>query len=327
MRRRRHDVAVLERVADLARRHQTTDVRHVHHQHRAARVGDLAEARVVQVARVRRVASHDQLGLVDVGVLLQLVVVDQTRLLVHVVRQRLEEDRRARQRLAHLRLGVVGVVAVRQVTARGQVQTHDAAAGTQKTRVHSEVGRRAGVGLHVHAPLLGVQVVRGQSALLAQLLDLVDELVTAVVTVVGVTLGVLVGEAGAKALHDGSGGEVLHIKRGKGYRPQRRSFRGTSTVCSSPSRSFPPIRDQQLRGVLFRATRQTSSVEWIPTCISLLVRLSKDLMPFQKVETVLPPFRLRTTSTTNSTMIIDLDQWKSVTYSSLASSAAGFSAG
>ena len=100
---------------------------------------------------------------------------------------------------------------VRQMTAGGQVQTHDTAAGTQQTRVHGQVGRRAGVGLHVHAPLLRVQMVSLEGTGLAQLLDLVDELVTTVVAVMRVTLGVLVGEARTEALHDSSGSEVLFL--------------------------------------------------------------------------------------------------------------------
>ena len=69
-------------------------------------------------------------------------------------------------------------------------------------------------------------MVRLEGTRLAQLLDLVDELVTTIVAVVRITLGVLVGEAGTEALHDGSGGEVLGVKREEGYNLRSDHFEG-----------------------------------------------------------------------------------------------------
>ena len=46
------DVGVLARVGMHARRHQAGDVRHVHQEDRAHRIGDLAEAREIDDARI-----------------------------------------------------------------------------------------------------------------------------------------------------------------------------------------------------------------------------------------------------------------------------------
>jgi len=57
------------------------------------------------------------------------------------------------------------------------------------------------VRLHVDAPLVGVQAVRGERALLAEGLDLVDDLITAIVALAGEALGVLVGQGRAESVH------------------------------------------------------------------------------------------------------------------------------
>lgn len=49
--------------------------------------------------------------------------------------------------------------------------------------VDRKVGRRTGIGLHVDAPLFGVESVRLEGTLLCQYLNLVDELVAAVVPI------------------------------------------------------------------------------------------------------------------------------------------------
>jgi hypothetical protein len=60
----------------------------------------------------------------------------------------------------------VGLVAMAEVTAVGQVQAHDAVVGVQQRCVHLEVGGRAGQRLHVHAPLLRIQPERLERPLL-----------------------------------------------------------------------------------------------------------------------------------------------------------------
>mmetsp|Transcript_40541 Transcript_40541/g.61229 ORF Transcript_40541/g.61229 Transcript_40541/m.61229 type:complete len:227 (+) Transcript_40541:1413-2093(+) len=81
--------------------------------------------------------------------------------------------------------------------------------GRQQSRVDSEVGGAARVGLHVHAPLAVLQAEGLQGALLAEVLNLVDDLVATVVASARLSFGVLVRQGRAKAFHHGSGGEVL----------------------------------------------------------------------------------------------------------------------
>lgn len=137
---------------------------------------------------------------------LELLVVDQTGLRVDAVRQGLKEDGRG----GDLFLG--GVETVGEVASGGKVQSHDSLVGVQYGSVHSEVGRGAGVRLDIDTPLAVVDTVSLEGTRNAQVLDLVDELVTTVIALAGQTLGVLVGQAAAKAFHDGSGGEVLRNK-------------------------------------------------------------------------------------------------------------------
>ena len=69
------------------------------------------------------------------------------------------------------------------MAAVGQVEAHDAAVRLDERRVDREVGRGAGQGLHVDAPLGGVEPEHLEGALLRQRLHLVDELVAPVVAV------------------------------------------------------------------------------------------------------------------------------------------------
>eukprot|EP00630_Chrysocystis_fragilis_P007340 CAMPEP_0197394282 /NCGR_PEP_ID=MMETSP1165-20131217/4790_1 /TAXON_ID=284809 /ORGANISM="Chrysocystis fragilis, Strain CCMP3189" /LENGTH=540 /DNA_ID=CAMNT_0042919969 /DNA_START=357 /DNA_END=1978 /DNA_ORIENTATION=- len=203
------DVAVLERVVGLAGRDQARDVGHVHHQQRAVRVGDRAEARVVPVARVRGAAADDERGFEEPGELLEFLKVDQAGLRVDLVRQRLEVDGGRRDGLAVHRALVERVKAVRQVAARGQVQAHDPVVRLQQRRVDGEVRGRAGVRLDVAAPLSVAQAVRLEGARLAEVLDLVDDFVSAVVSLPRQPLRVLVRQARPEAVHHGARREVL----------------------------------------------------------------------------------------------------------------------
>eukprot|EP00401_Gymnodinium_catenatum_P034601 CAMPEP_0117486082 /NCGR_PEP_ID=MMETSP0784-20121206/15295_1 /TAXON_ID=39447 /ORGANISM="" /LENGTH=71 /DNA_ID=CAMNT_0005280685 /DNA_START=190 /DNA_END=405 /DNA_ORIENTATION=- len=63
----------------------------------------------------------------------------------------------------------------------GQVQAHDTVVDVTKGCEDLEIGRGTAQGLHVHAPLLGVESARLESALHAELLGLVYKLVAAVV--------------------------------------------------------------------------------------------------------------------------------------------------
>ena len=70
------------------------------------------------------------------------------------------------------------------MSARGQVESHDAVMRSQKARVDREIGRGSTVGLNIDAPFLRVETVRLERALLAQSLDFVYNFTTAVVAAV-----------------------------------------------------------------------------------------------------------------------------------------------
>ena len=113
VRSRCDDVAVRERLRLLLRGNQTRDVRHIHHQHRPALIGDFSKSHVIPITRVRRATANDHLRSEIKCLFFQLVVINVTRRRIHLVRQRLEENRR-RGNLLPIR----GVISVRQMTSR-----------------------------------------------------------------------------------------------------------------------------------------------------------------------------------------------------------------
>ena len=129
----------------------------------------------------------------------------------HLVRHGLEEDGGGRD------LGLGGKEAMRQMATVRQVQPQNPTVRLHQGRVHSKVGRRAAVRLHIDAPGGRVQPVELEGARLRQPLQLIDELVAAVVAGTGQALAVLVVEAGAQALQHGQRGEVFagdHLQAG-----------------------------------------------------------------------------------------------------------------
>jgi hypothetical protein len=135
---RADDVAELEGVVLNLSGDETRNVRHVHHEVRLVDVGDLAQASVVEVPRVRGGTANDDPGLEEDGVLLEGVVVDQPGGVVDLVRERLEVDGRRRD----LALGGVGTVG--EVTSVGETKTHDAVLRLDESGEGGEVGGGAG---------------------------------------------------------------------------------------------------------------------------------------------------------------------------------------
>ena len=95
-------------------RDEPGEVRHVHHQVRAHRIGDPAELGEVQLPGVRGPAGHDQLRLVLLGQALHLGHVDPVVLFTDLVRDHVVQP-----------AGEVDLHAVGQVPAVRQVQAHD----------------------------------------------------------------------------------------------------------------------------------------------------------------------------------------------------------
>mmetsp|Transcript_35060 Transcript_35060/g.74781 ORF Transcript_35060/g.74781 Transcript_35060/m.74781 type:complete len:299 (-) Transcript_35060:161-1057(-) len=204
-----HDITELERRCLLVGRDQSRNVRHVHQEEGAVGVGDLAKPLVVPVSGVGRATANYHGRLEEARIPRQLVVVDDARHGIHLVGEGFEVDRRSAHGLAGVLLLGVGVEPVREMTSGGKVEPHDAIVRREKGGVHSEVGGTAGVGLDVNPPLLRIQSIRLEGALLAELLDLVNDFVSTIVPGVGEALGVFVRQRRAEAFHDRAGGEVL----------------------------------------------------------------------------------------------------------------------
>mmetsp|Transcript_71897 Transcript_71897/g.120583 ORF Transcript_71897/g.120583 Transcript_71897/m.120583 type:complete len:278 (-) Transcript_71897:232-1065(-) len=175
-------ITVLEGIVLLASRHQTTDMGNVSQQQSTTVVSCLTEAVELDLTWVRTGASDQHLRTEGQRELVKLVVVD-VPILIHVVRQRLKVDGGCRDLLPGS-----SVIPVRQMSTVRQVKTHDTVVRVQKTSENRKVGRTSGVWLNIDSPLLRVQAVCGQRTLLAQVLDLIDELVSTIVTSTTLTL-------------------------------------------------------------------------------------------------------------------------------------------
>ena len=186
VRRRRHHVGVIKRRRDDARRDEATDVRHIGEEPRAVRVGGGAEAVVIEEARVRRGPGDEEVWTHHLCLLIERIVVDAMRRGVHAVREGFEVRGDGGDLLR------LGLVAVREVTAVREIEREDPVVRLQQRGVDLEVRRAPRERLAIHAPLRRVEIKGRERALLAKILDLVDELVAAVVPRAGVPLGVLV---------------------------------------------------------------------------------------------------------------------------------------
>ena len=193
VRGRGDEVCMRNRVGVGAASDQARVVGDVDHEQRAVFTGDAAHALEVDVQRVGRGAGHDQLGLVFLGQLFDLVVV-QDFVVVQAIRDEVVQLARGVDRRA-----------VRQVAAFGQAHAQHGVARLEHGHVHALVGLRARVGLHIGG--FGAEDLL--QAIDGQLLDHVHVFAAAVVALAGVAFGVLVRELRALGFHDGGAGVVL----------------------------------------------------------------------------------------------------------------------
>ena len=128
------------------------------------------------------------------GELAHLVVVDGLGVAAHVVGHHPVRAPR-----------VVDGEAVGEVAAVGQLHGHERVARLEQGEQRRQVGRGAGVRLHVH--VLGAE--HGLAAVDGELLDLVHDAAAAVVAGAGRALGVLVGQHRAGRLQHRAAREVL----------------------------------------------------------------------------------------------------------------------
>jgi hypothetical protein len=182
-------------------RDQPGEVRHVDDEVGTDGVGDLPEAREVELAGVGRPAGQNHLRAAPMRELLDLVHVDQARLPVDVVRDDVVQPPRE-----------VELHPVREVAAVRQLEPHHRVARRQQRHVGRRVRLRSGVRLHVG--VVGAEQLAGPVD--RELLDDVDALAAAVIALPRIALGVLVGEHGSLGLEDGRRNEVFggdHLER------------------------------------------------------------------------------------------------------------------
>lgn len=129
-----HDVTVLERRVLLSSGDETRDVGHVGQEISALAIGDLSETAIVPVTGVSGTTANDKTGLVEIGVGLELGVVDDTSLGVDSVRERLEVDGRS----GNLLLG--SVITVGEVTTVGETETHHSVLGVDESGESGKAG-------------------------------------------------------------------------------------------------------------------------------------------------------------------------------------------
>jgi hypothetical protein len=88
-----------------------------------------------------------------------------------------------------------------QVTAIGQIETHNSSMWFNQSGINSEVGWRAGIRLYIDAPFFGVQVEHFEQTLLAQQFHFVDYFVATVESSAWIAFGIFVGQAATKSLN------------------------------------------------------------------------------------------------------------------------------
>lgn len=197
------DVGVLEWRWDDTGGDETGDVGHVDNEVGTDLVGDLAHALVVDQTAVSGSTGNKDLGPVHEGILLELLVVDDTSLNVDTVREGLEVGGDSRD------LALSSLVTVGQMASVGEIKTHKSFMGPHDGLVDLEVGRAATEGLDVDTPLGLVQVEGREGTSLASQLNGIDVLVATIVSSTWVTLRVLVGHWGSQCVENGAGGDVL----------------------------------------------------------------------------------------------------------------------
>ena len=188
VRRGGDDMGVRQRARMQPGGHQSRKMRHVDHEIGADGVGDLAEAREVDDARIGRAAGDDHRGLVLLRKFLDLVVVDAVVVLAHAVLHGVEP-------LA----GQVRRRAMGQVPAMGERHAEDRVARLDQREHHRLVGLAARMRLHVGEGA----VEQALGAVDGELLDDVDILAAAVIAPARIAFGIFVGEQRTGGLEHG----------------------------------------------------------------------------------------------------------------------------
>ena len=160
----------------------------------ADRVANGAEAGEVPMARIGRAAGDDQFRLVLARQRLDLIHVDPMGRSIDAIGDRLEPA------AGHVDRRTMG-----QMTARGEVQTHESVARLHQGHEDPLIGLAAGIGLHVGEP--AVEQLAG--ALDRQILGDVDELAAPVIASARVAFRIFIGHHRALRLEHGARHDIF----------------------------------------------------------------------------------------------------------------------
>ena len=187
-------MGVRQRARMQPRGDQAGEMRHVDHEIGADAIGDLAEAREVDDARIGRAAGDDHRRLVLLGEPLDLVVIDAVIVGAHAILHGVEPF-----------AGEVGRRAVGKMAAGSEAKPHDGVAGLQQRQHDGLVRLAARMRLHIGEGA----VEQALGAIDGQLLDHVDILAAAVIAPSGIAFGIFIGEQRARRVEHGLGDDVL----------------------------------------------------------------------------------------------------------------------
>ena len=170
------------------------DVRHVDEQKRADRIGDLAQPREIDDARISRCAGGDHHRPNFFGLFLQRVVIDLLGLLAHAVLRDVVKF-----------AGEIRRMAVGEMAAVREIHGQNLVARFQHRKINRHVRLRAAVRLNVDV-LAAEQALR---AIDRELLGRIDVFAAAVPAFPRITFGVFVGQHAALRFHHRAAGEIF----------------------------------------------------------------------------------------------------------------------
>jgi len=143
-----NNIAVLKWVGHQLAGNQSTDMGHVAHQIGSTRISDLSKSLIVKVSRVSTGSTNKHLWFKFCCSSSEGIIVDQSGLLIGIVRFGLEVVTGAGT------LFSFGLMAVSQMSTMGQSQSHDPITWLKKSCINSKICWRSRKRLNVDSPFL-----------------------------------------------------------------------------------------------------------------------------------------------------------------------------
>mmetsp|Transcript_6653 Transcript_6653/g.14717 ORF Transcript_6653/g.14717 Transcript_6653/m.14717 type:complete len:320 (+) Transcript_6653:358-1317(+) len=140
--------------------HKSRNVSHIHHEKSTVVISNLTEASIVPITRIGRSPSNNHGRLEKGGITLQLIIVDNPRSLIDLIRQTLKVHRSSTNRLPRSLLLGIRVESMSQVSTTWKVQSHDTIMRTEQSSIHRKIRRTSTIRLNIHTPLLLIQPIR-----------------------------------------------------------------------------------------------------------------------------------------------------------------------